>query len=87
MLNKNTIGYGKPVCVILYAVFAALLAKGIWIPFTVLAAMHIIEYAVIGFKVGKQAGYGIIPAFLNCLCFGFTWWLPIKNKENKNEKD
>ncbi|MBR6361067.1 MAG: hypothetical protein IKS04_04665 [Clostridia bacterium] len=87
MFNKITIGYGKPVCAILWALFAFLLAKGIWIPFALLALMHITEYAVTGYKTGRQAGWGIIPAFLNCLCFGFTWWLPIKNKENKNEKD
>lgn len=87
MLNKFAIGYGKPACVILYAVFTALLANGIWIPFAVLVIMHLTEYAVIGFKVAKQNGYGIIPGFLHCLCFGFTWWLPIKNRESKNEKD
>ena len=78
MFRKITIGYGQPVCVILYAVFAALLAKGIWIPIVVLAAMHIIEFTVIGYKVGKANKMGIIPSFLNCLSFGFTWWLPIK---------
>ena len=87
MINRITAAYGKPLCAILYSVFAFLAAKGIWIPLATLALMHIIEYAVVGFRIGKQGGYGIIPGFLNCLCFGFTWWLPIKNRENKNEKD
>ena len=83
MFYKFTLGYGKPVCVLLYSVFAALAAKGIWIPLVCLAGLHLAEYIAVGFKVGKDSNQGYVSSFLNCLCFGFTWWLPIKKKQTK----
>lgn len=71
--------FGKFVCVVLYAAFAALAVKGVWIPLAALAALHFSEYFIAAHKVAKANGINQLSAFLNCLCFGFTWWLPIKN--------
>ncbi len=78
MFKKLTVAFGKPICVVLYAAFSALLVKEIWIPFAALALMHFCEFIVIGYKVGKSNNLGFFTSFVNCLCFGFTWWLPIK---------
>ncbi len=86
MFYKFTAGYGKQICVILYSVFSALLALKIWLPFVLLAALHVAEYVIKGYKVGKRSGDGIIPSFLNCLCFGFTWWLPLERRLDRSEK-
>lgn len=83
---KLTAKFGKPVCVTLYAAFAALAVKGIWLPLALLAAMHLTEFFAVAIKVAKANGIDMITAFVNCLCFGFTWWLPIKTStdEKKN---
>ncbi|MBR1457155.1 MAG: hypothetical protein IJ594_08385 [Oscillospiraceae bacterium] len=77
-MNKLTKQFGKPVCVVLYAVFAALAAKKKPIPFLALLAMHAVEYAVIGRKVAAEHAIPQASAAANCLAFGFTWWKPIK---------
>lgn len=71
--------YGKGICVALYAVFAYYAAKDKPIPLFVLAAMHLTEYVTVARKVGRDFGKGALETFVNCLAFGFTWWLPIKN--------
>lgn len=78
MFLKFNEKFGKPVCVVLYAVFAFLAAKGIWIPLAALGVMHFSEYFIAAHKVAKEAGIDQLTAFINCLAFGFTWWLPIK---------
>lgn len=83
MFLELTKKFGKPICVALYAAFAALAVKKTKIPLIVLAATHLIEYFVIGMKVAKEKGVGIAEGFINCLCFGFCWWLPLKNSEDK----
>lgn len=77
---KFTENFGKPVCVALYAAFSFLAAVKTWIPLAALAVMHFTEYIVIGRKVAKKCGINAITGFFNCLAFGFTWWLPLKNK-------
>ena len=79
MAMKFTVNFGKPVCVVLYAIFAALAVKYTFIPLAALFVMHLVEYIVIGRKVAKEHKIGILPGIANCICFGFTWWLPIKN--------
>lgn len=74
--------FGKVICVILYALFAYLCAKGIWIPLAALVLLHFSEYFIAAMNVAKKNGISQITAFVNCLAFGFTWWLPIK--ENKD---
>lgn len=78
MFMKFTKKFGKPVCVILYAAFSALAAKGIWIPLAALGLMHFCEYFIAAHKVAKKAEIDQVTAFVNCLAFGFTWWLPLK---------
>lgn len=78
MFLKFTEKFGKPVCVVLYAVFAALAAKGIWIPLAALAVMHLSEFFIAAVKVARENEIDLFTAFVNCLAFGFTWWLPIK---------
>ncbi len=73
--------YGKGICVVLYSVGAYYAAKKQPIPLIVLAAMHLTEFFTIANKVGKANGRSLAESFFNCLCFGFTWWLPVK-KEN-----
>ena len=70
--------FGKPICVALYAAFAALAAKKKPLPLLVLFVMHLTEYVVIGRKVADEHGIGQPEAAAQCLSFGFTWWLPIK---------
>lgn len=79
MFLKFTCVFGKPVCVLLYACFSVLAFKYTVIPLLALVVMHLTEYIIIGYKVAKQNGIGIIEGFINCLCFGFTWWLPVKS--------
>ncbi len=84
MLNMSR-KYGKFICVVLYAVFAFLSARGIWIPLAALGLLHLSEYFIVAINVAKNNGISQFTAFLNCLAFGFTWWLPIKeNKDRYN---
>ena len=69
---------GKPVCVALYAAFAALAAKKKLLPLIILFALHLFETLTVGRKVAKEHGIGALEWIVNCLCFGFTWWLPIR---------
>lgn len=78
MFLKITKMIGKPACIVLYAVFAVLAAKKKPAPLIVLVALHATEYVAIGRKVAKENNIGVMSGLLNCLAFGFTWWLPIK---------
>ena len=72
--------FGKPVCVVLYAVFGYLAAKKKPLPLLILFGLHAGEYALIGRKVAAKHGLGILEGLCQCLVFGFTWWLPIKKQ-------
>ena len=65
MFLKITKQYGKPICVALYAGFAAL---------------HTFEYFHVGRKVAKENGLSKIEGLAKCLAFGFTWWLPLQKR-------
>ena len=78
MFLKLTKMFGKPVCVALYAGFAALAAKKKPIPLAVLFAMHLTEYFAVGRKVAAEKGLAAPEGIAQCLAFGFTWWLPLK---------
>ena len=80
MFLKLTRQFGKPICVVLYAAFAALAAKKKPIPLIVLFAMHLVETLTIGRKVAKENGVGAAEWIANCLAFGFTWWLPLRSE-------
>ena len=78
MFLKSTKLVGKPVCVALYAAFAALAAKRKPLPLILLFALHLFETLTVGKKVAKEHGVGALEWIANCLCFGFTWWLPLR---------
>lgn len=78
MFLKITKQYGKPVCVGLYAWFAALAAKKKPLPLLILFLMHAAEYVFIGRNVAAENGLSAAEGLAQCLSFGFTWWLPIK---------
>ncbi|MBO5555701.1 MAG: hypothetical protein J5927_00800 [Oscillospiraceae bacterium] len=81
MFLKLTKAFGKPICVVLYAVFAALAAKKKPIPLLVLALMHATEYGLVGRKVAAEQGLSLPEGLAQCLAFGFTWWLPIRKAQ------
>ena len=78
MFFELTKKIGKPVCVALYAAFAAMAAKKKPVPLILLFLMHATEYAVIGRKVAEENGLSISEGLAQCLAFGFTWWLPLR---------
>ena len=82
MFLKLSKQFGKPVCVVLYAVFAAMAAKKKPIPLIVLFLMHASEYALIGKKTAEGKGLPAAEGLAQCLAFGYTWWLPIRNEES-----
>jgi len=77
---KVTKAIGKPVCVALYAVFAALAAKKKPLPLLILLGLHLMEYLTKGRQIAAGRGLNPLEALAQCLCFGFTWWLPLKEE-------
>ena len=77
-MDKLTKQFGKPVCVLLYAVFAALAARKKPWPLLALLALHTGEYFLVGRKVADENRIPQPEALAKCLAFGFTWWKPIK---------
>jgi len=77
-MYEMTVKFGKPVCVALYSLGSYLLAKRKPFALLLLMAMHISEYFIVARKLAKEKELCQIYTFVNCLCFGFTWWLPIK---------
>ena len=86
MFLKFTEKFGKPVCVALYAAFSALAAKRIWQPLAALGLMHFCEFFAAAIRVAKDNSIDMFTAFVNCLAFGFTWWLPIKKHGKTSDK-
>ena len=80
MFLNTTRRFGKPVCVALYALFAALAMKKKPLPFLILLGLHTGEYALIGRKVAAEQGLTRAEGLAQCLSFGFTWWLPLKKE-------
>ena len=78
MFLELTKKIGKPVCVALYAAFAALAAKKKPVPLIILFLMHASEYVLVGRKMAEENGISVPEGLAQCLAFGFTWWLPIK---------
>ena len=78
MFLKLTKMFGKPICVVLYAVFAWLAAKKKPLPLMILFGMHATEYVVKGRKTAAAHGLSIAEGLAQCLAFGFTWWLPLE---------
>ena len=80
MFLKLTRQFGKAICVALYAAFAALAARKKPLPLLILFAMHLAETLTIGRKVAREKGVGAVEWIVNCLAFGFTWWLPLRGE-------
>ena len=80
MFLKTTKQFGKPICVGLYAVFAAFAMKKKPLPLLILLGLHTGEYALIGRKVAAEQGLTRAEGLAQCLSFGFTWWLPLKKE-------
>ena len=78
MFLNLTRQFGKPVCVGLYAWFAALAARKKPLPLLILFLMHAMEYIFIGRRVAAKNGLSVPEGLAQCLSFGFTWWLPLK---------
>ena len=73
--------FGKPICVLLYAVGAFFAAKKKPLPLILLVLTHIGEYFGVARKLADEKGIDQLEAAANCVCFGFTWWLPLKKGE------
>lgn len=78
MFLKFTKQFGKPICVALYAWFAALAAKKKPLPLLSLLLLHTVEYFHVGRRVAAENGLSVPEGLAQCLAFGFTWWLPLK---------
>ena len=78
MFLKLTRQFGKPICAVLYAAFAALAAKKKPLPLLILVALHTMEYFTEGRKVAQEQKLGPLEGVAQGLAFGFTWWLPLK---------
>ena len=81
MFLKLTKAFGKPVCVVLYAVFGILAGKKKPLPLLILLGLHTAEYFAVGRTVAREKGIAPLEALAQCLSFGFTWWLPLKKGE------
>ena len=81
MFLKITKQFGQPICVVLYAWFAALAARKKPLPLLILLALHTFEYFQTGRKTAEEQGMSELEGLAKCLCFGFTWWLPLKKGE------
>ena len=81
-MDKLIQAFGKPICVVLYALFAGLAAKKKPWPLLALFAAHAAEYVLVGRKAAEEAGLSRAEGAAQCLSFGFTWWLPIKKHWN-----
>ena len=78
MFLKLTKMFGKPICVVLYAVFAWLAAKKKPLPLLILLGLHTMEYFTKARAIAAAHGVGRLEALWKCLAFGFTWWLPLR---------
>ncbi len=53
-----------------------------------LAALHIAETVIIGYRTGKERGVSGAQSIVMCLLFGFIWWLPLRlHKDKEQNKD
>ena len=78
MFLKVTKLIGKPVCVLLYAIFGVLAVKKKKpAPLLILFFLHTYEYVTKGRKIAKEHGIDKAEALFKCLALGFTWWLPL----------
>ena len=74
-------------CLVIYvAAVVLVILKGIWLPLVLVAALHLVEFIIVGKKTGDETGMPAAVSFINCMLFGFTWWMPIRdNKKTLKE--
>jgi hypothetical protein len=81
MFYELTKAYGKQICGALYAAFAGLALRKKPLPLLTLLALHTAEYFHIGRRIAAEHGLRPAEGLLNCLAYGFTWWLPLERGE------
>ena len=59
--------------------------KGFPYLFALILALHCSEYFITARKIAAKAGIAPGKAFLRCMLFGFTWWLPIKKQQDADQ--
>ena len=80
----NFFTIAKISCLVLYVGTVILgILTGMWWPLFFLAALHFVEYFVIGKKTGDAAGMTVVVSFITCMLFGFTWWLPLRKQQKQ----
>lgn len=68
--------------ILLYIIGAVMTILGMpWLTLGIFA-LHLFETITIGIGLGRRAGEGIIYSIVMCMMFGFTWWIPLKVKNN-----
>ncbi len=68
--------------ILLYIIGAVMTILGMpWLTLGIFA-LHLFETITIGIRLGRRAGEGIIYSIVMCMMFGFTWWIPLKVKNN-----
>lgn len=73
---------GRPLCALLYAFGVVNAVKNKKpLPLVLLFLTHFAEYFLFAKKVAEEKEISKSKAFINCLAFGFTWWLPTKNEK------
>ena len=81
---KNSISL-KITCLVIYAGTVVLgILTGIWLPLIFVAALHLVEFIVVGKKTGDAAGMTAAASFVNCMLFGFTWWKPLRDQAQRS---
>ena len=71
-------------CLVIYTGTVILgIVTGIWWPLFFIVALHFVEFFVIGKKTGDAVGMPVLSAFIVCMLFGFTWWLPLRKQLKK----
>lgn len=68
--------------IILWVIGAVLTILGFpWITLGIVG-LHAFETVTIGIKAGHDAGEKFLYSVAMCMMFGFTWWVPLKVKNN-----
>jgi len=82
---KNPTGL-KAACLVIYAAAIVLgVLTGIWLPLIFVAALHLVEFFVVGKKTADSSGLPLAASFVNCMLFGFTWWMPLRDQAQRKE--
>lgn len=72
-------GYALVVLIWIGALLMTLLAGQPWLLIG-LAALHLAELLLIGYRTGKSVGVSAWKGICMCMLFGFVWWLPMRRQ-------